>query len=209
MKSLSEVDINLDHVKRDLRLSIVARQPHSLFDAEENATENNEARYQLLEGCFYDYQLSDPRFCLEDIGENIILKHKLNSSLGTIAPNIFVGTLSVPILINETSDECGRIDLEVQSVKSGYRDDYRDMLEFITEKCTDLLLQVNSPVSQHFETDYTKDGQSLYQKFTFIRSIIATDEFVESVHRIVTEPVTKWAETFEEKDINDLKFLYD
>ncbi len=90
-----------------------------------------------------------------------------------------------------------------QSVKSRYRNDYRDMLELITEKCTDLLLQTNSPVSQHFEIDYTKDSQTLYQKFVFIKSIIGTDDFAEAIHRILTAPVTKWIETTEGKDIRN------
>jgi len=112
---------------------IDARRPDSLFDAEDNANEHNEARYQLVEGCYYDYQINDSNFVLGDIGENIIQRHKRATNLGTIAPNIFVGTLSVPLLSKETLEECCIIELEVQSVKSGYRDDYRDMLELITE----------------------------------------------------------------------------
>jgi len=213
MKSVSNIEINLDSVKEGLRLWIDARRPDSLFDAEENAAENNEARYQLVEGCHYDYQLgflennnqSDLKYILGDVGENIIQQHKRTANLGTIAPNIFVGTLSIPLLDRQSSEQLCKIDLEVQSVKSGYRNDYRDMLELITEKCTDLLLQANSPVSQHFEIDYTKDSQALYQKFSFIKSIIGTDEFAEAVHRIVTAPVTKWTETTEEKDIRNAR----
>jgi hypothetical protein len=176
-----------------------------LFDAEENAAENNEARYQLVEGCYYDYQISDSGFILGDIGENIIQQHKRTGNLGTIAPNIFVGTLSIPLFDRHTSEERCKIEFEVQSVKSGYRNDYRDMLELITEKCTDLLLQANSPVSQHFEIDYTKESQTLYQKFAFIKSVIGTDEFSEAIHRIVTAPVTRWTETTEEKDIRNAR----
>ncbi len=205
MKSLSNIEINLDSVKEGLRLWIDVRRPDSLFDAEENAAENNEARYQLVEGCYYDYQISDSGFVLGDIGENIIQQHKRTANLGTIAPNIFVGTLSIPLLDKHTSEELCKIELEVQSVKSGYRNDYRDMLELITEKCTDLLFQANSPVSQNFEIDYTKDSQTLYQKFSFIKSVIGTDEFAEAIHRIVTAPVTKWTETTEEKDIRNAR----
>lgn len=205
MNSLSNIEINFDSVKEGLRLWIDARRPDSLFDAEENAAENNEARYQLVEGCYYDYQLSDSGYVLGDIGENIIQQHKRTANLGTIAPNIFVGTLSIPLLDKHTSEELCKIELEVQSVKSSYRNDYRDMLELITEKCTDLLLQANSPVSQHFEIDYTKNSQTLYQKFAFIKSVIGTDEFAEAVHRIVTAPVTKWTETTEEKDIRNAR----
>lgn len=205
MKSLPNIEINLDSIQEDLRLWIDARRPDSLFDAGENAAENNEASYQLVEGCNYNYEISDDGFILGDVGENIIQPHIRKTNLGTIAPNIFVGTLSIPLLLKETSEECCRIELEVQSVKSGYRDDYRDMLELITEKCTDLLLQANSPVSQHFEIDYTKDSQTLYQKFAFIKSVIGTDEFSEAIHRIVTAPVTRWKETTEEKDIRNAR----
>jgi len=205
MKTVSNIEINLDSIQEGLRLWIDARRPDSLFDAEENALEHNEARFQLVEGCYYDYQLNDSQFILSDIGENIIQQHKRTTNLGTIAPNIFVGTLSIPILKKSSSKLCENIDLEVQSIKSGYRDDYRDMLELITEKCTDLLLQANSPVSQHFEIDYTKDSQTLYQKFAFIKSVIGTNEFTEAIHRIITAPVTKWTETSEEKDIRNAK----
>lgn len=203
MKPLSNIEINLDSVKEGLRLWIDARRSDSLFDAEENARENNEARFQLVEGCYYDYLINDSAYVLGDIGENIIQQHKRTTNLGTIAPNIFVGTLSIPLVEKSTAEECSKIELEVQSIKSGYRDDYRDMLELITEKCTDLLLQASSPVSQHFEIDYTKDSQTLYQKFSFIKSVIGTDEFVEAVHRVVIAPVTKWTETTEEKDIRN------
>ncbi|MCH7408941.1 DUF2357 domain-containing protein [Belliella sp. DSM 111904] len=176
-----------------------------MFDAQESAKEHNEARFQLIEGCSYDYQISDPSFILGDVGENIIQQHKRTTNLGTIAPNIFVGTLSIPILDKESSLEFCKVELEVQSIKSGYRDDYRDMLELITEKCTNLLLQSNSPVSQHLEIDYTKDSQTLYQKFAFINSVIGSDEFAEAIHRIVTAPVTKWTEATEEKDIRNAR----
>ena len=213
MKSVYNIEIRLDSIKEGLRLWIDARRPDSLFDASENSAEHNEVRYQLVEGCYYDYQLgfsesnnqSDCIYILGDIGENIIQQHKRTANLGTIAPNIFVGTLSIPLLHRNTSEELCKIEFEVKSVKSGYRNDYRDMLELITEKCTDLLLQANSPVSQHFEIDYTKDSQTLYQKFAFIKSVIGTDEFAEAVHRIVTAPVTKWTETTDEKDIRNAR----
>lgn len=205
MKPISSIDINLDDIQEGLRLWIDSRIPDSLFDAEGDADAYNEARYQLVEGCFYDYELSDDKFVLDDIGENIIQQHSRSTNVGTIAPNIFVGTLEIPILEKKTSKVCHTLYLEVQSVKTGYRDDYRDMLEFITDKCTDLLLQANSPVSQHFDIDYTKDSQTLYQRFSFIKSILGTDEFTEAVHRIVLSPVTKWAETTEEKDIRNIK----
>ena len=207
MKSVLNIEYDLDFIEEGLKLFIDAPKPNTLFDGEENAAENNEAKFQLVEGHFYDYQLSSPTYMLADIGENIIKRNHRNKHIGNIAPNLFVGTLFIPIVKKSDNEECGKIQLEVQSIKSGYRDDYRDMLEFITEKSTDLLLQANSPVNQHFEIDYSKDSQSLYQRFAFIKSIIGTNEFTEAIHRIVTTPTTKWTESLEERDIRNVRRL--
>ncbi len=205
MITIPNIEINLDSIKKGLSLLIDARQFGTLFDAGHNAAENNEARIQLKEGFYYDYQLTDPAFILGNIGENIIQQHKRISNSGTISPNIFVGTLAIPVLEKEGLKEVGSVELEVQSVKTKYREDYRDMLEFITEKCTELLLQASSPVSQKYEINYGADAQSLYQKFVFLKSILATEEFAEAVHRIVSAPVTRWTEKREEKDIRNAR----
>jgi len=204
VNELSEITLDLSHVEGGLSLIINERTSNTLFELAD-AQENGEARYQLKEGNFYDYELSNTEYHLEDPFDNIIQPHRRISHIGRISPNIYVGTLEIPLLKKGSSEAITKIRLEIQSVKSGYRDDYRDMLELITEKCTDLLLQANSPVSQHFEIDYTINSQSLYQKFAFIKSVIGTDEFAEAIHRIVTAPVTKWTETTEEKDIRNTR----
>ena len=205
MKPLSEIEISLDSVQEGLKLWISSKREGTLFDGIGTAVENNEARFQLVEGCYYDYEISDDKYKLEDIGENIIQQHKRHSNIGTISPNIFVGTLEISILKTENLEKCISIDLEVQSVKSGYREDYRDMLELITEKCTDLLLQSNSPVSHHFDVDHSDYNQTLYQKFAFIKSIINSTEFKDAIHRIVSAPATKWTDTYEEKDVRSVR----
>ena len=200
-----EITINLDTIEEGLKLWISSKRNGTLFDATQSAAVNNEARYQLMEGCYYDYEISKSEYSLGDIGENIIQQHKRHGNIGTISPNIFVGTLEVPVLKTESKENCTTIQLEVQSIKSGYRDDYRDMLELITEKCTDILLQTNSPVSQYFDIDHLKPNQTLYQKFCFVKSVIGTNEFTEAIHRIITAPVTQWTEASEEKDIRNAK----
>lgn len=205
MKSLPEVAINLDYIKEGLRLFLVARQSNTLFDAEQWVEENGEVRYQLVEGFYYDYEINNHDYSLGDIGENIVLQHKRNTNFGTIAPNIFVGTLTIPIYHKNNNEKSGDLELEVQSVKVGYRDDYRDMLEFITEKCTDLLLQANSPASHYFEIDYGKDSKVLYQKFAFVKSVVGSEEFSVAVHRITSAPVTQWSEREELRDIRQVK----
>lgn len=205
MKYLNAISIPLDYIQDGLLLYIEAKTSNSICDAEGSALENNEARFQLIEGCYYDFEFSDAAYTFREDSKQIVQPHKRNKHLGIISPNIFVGTLTLPISHNGFEKEDDTLELEVQSIKAGYRDDYRDMLELITEKCTDLLLQANSPVSHYFEVDYTKDPKTLYQKFAFIKSVIGTDEFAEAIHRIVTAPVTKWTETSESIDIRNTR----
>ena len=49
MKSVTSIVIKLDSIQDGLRLWIDARRPDSLFDSEENASDHNEVRYQLME----------------------------------------------------------------------------------------------------------------------------------------------------------------
>jgi predicted component of viral defense system (DUF524 family) len=201
MKKLSTVEIPLYSVEEGLCLWIDARCKDTLYDTAGDPEVHYEARFQLVEGCFYDYKLSSDKYILKDPYDNIVQPHKRIPNSGTIAPNIYVGTLEIGIHEKESNKYKGVVQLEVQSAKTGYRNDYHDMLALITEKCTDLLLLANSPVTHHFEVDYTKDSQTLYQRFAFIQSVLGTDEFAEAVHRIVSMPVTRWTETTEERDV--------
>jgi len=200
MEAKPFVNINLDHIEEGLQLTIDAKVGNTLFVLSD-ASENGEAEHQLVEGFSYDYEFSNNRYSLAK--DQIVQPHTRKKHLGTISPNIYVGTLALPIL--KEDKDIGNAFVEVRSVKADYRNDYRDMLELITEKCTDLLMQANSPVSHNFETDFKKDNETLYQKFAFIKSIIATDEFAESVHRIVSSPVTQWKEILEQKDIRNIR----
>ncbi len=205
MEKLSAIEIPLDSVEEGLCLWIDARTPGTLYDAQEDSEANHEARFQMVEGCFYDYKISSDKYILKDPFDNIVKPHKRITNSGTIAPNIYVGTLEIALYEKDTDNRKDVVKLEVQSVKSRYREDYRDMLSLITEKCTDLLLQADSPVAHHFEIDYTKDSQTLYQRFAFIQSVLGTDEFAEAVHRIVSMPVTRWTLATEDKDIRNVR----
>jgi hypothetical protein len=85
MESISHIIINLDSISEGLRLFIDSRNSNTLFDALQDAKENNEARFQLVEGCYYDFYFNQGEYSLGDIGENIIQQHKRLLNAGTIA----------------------------------------------------------------------------------------------------------------------------
>ena len=107
---------------------------------------------------------------------------------------------------NENSEEY-ILKLEVTSVKTNYRKDYRVMLGEITEKCTDLLMQHTSPVVQNFESDYKRDPKTYYQQFAFLKSIVDSEEFSDSVMKIISSPGTRWKEIEIEYDIRNIRRL--
>ncbi|MBT3756592.1 MAG: DUF2357 domain-containing protein [Candidatus Cloacimonetes bacterium] len=170
----------------------------------ETASENGEAIVQLMEGCTYEYKLSE-NYQLGNKSK-IVSKSKANKSCGRINTGIFVGTLTLDI-IDFKSGIISKVDLEVRSVKTSYREDYRFMLEFIAEKCTDLLMLHTSPVTQSFTPDHELNPETLYQRFAFIKSILDSDEFKQSVNRIISDPVTSWSNIEENIDIRRMSRL--
>ncbi|KAA2240055.1 DUF2357 domain-containing protein [Chitinophaga agrisoli] len=167
------------------------------------AKEYGEAVIQISEGCSYEYAVTAG---YDLAGDNrIVRSSSLRKSAGSIHPNIYVGTLTIDVMDLSRKEKCGEIQLEVRSIKTDYRTDYRYMLEEITEKCTELLMQQHAPIHQYFTIDFNKDALTLYQRFSFIKSILDTDEFNDAVHRILLSPVTNWEETEVERNISNVK----
>jgi hypothetical protein len=200
MENKVSFEIPLDEIEENLKLQIISKKENTLF-FDKDAFTNNESPYQLIEGSFYEYQFSSKEYSFKK--DLIIDPSSFSKHQGRISPNIYVGNLLIPIYSNENI--VGKIELEIQSIKSTYREDYRYMLECITEKCTDLILQANSPVSHTFITDFESDSQTLYQRFAFVKSIITSQEFKEAIQRIILNPTTKWIEQVELTDARKIK----
>ena len=181
--------IELSHIKQGLVLEIKG-DANTLFEiSDEDAMRYGEAIIQLIEGCTYEYQFSEEDiYFKEESKKNAIVSYsKFGKHKGSINPNINVGTHSL-----EIDGSSILLPVEVRSLKSEYRTEYRFMLESITEKCTDLIMQIDSPINQYFETDFNKNPETLYQRFSFVKSIIDSVEFEEAIQKIVSNPTTKY-----------------
>lgn len=177
------------------------------------------SQYQILEGNFYNYYflwhgVANHKYQLR---ENVIVKNTLREGVseGRISPNIYVGSLPLTIYNKETNTDAGEITLEVIATKlddnsipkedPNYRKNYQFMLKNIAEKCTELLMQINSPITQNFEINFNKDNETIYQRFAFVRALINTNEFNEAIQKIIASPTTKWREELELKDIRSVR----
>ena len=179
------------------------------YDDEAN---DEEPQYLLREGCSYLYEIIGG---LEDhvyqfAEKSGILFYSLNKkhrNRGTIKTGNYVGTLRLEIIDLDTSERLGLVELEIESEKLDYRSDYQTMLNEIEEYYTDLVLQQGSPVTQKLEIDEETTYNTLYQKFSFLRSIVENPIFVESIHKIISNPIRKWSDTCTERSIVQVKRL--
>lgn len=184
-----------------IAIAIYEETPGSVFIIDEQeATEYGESRYQLAEGLSYEYSLPTG-YQFEE--SEIIRVSKIDSSKGRISTSIYVGSLEIDIL--QKDEAVGSLTLEIRSAKTNYRTDYRKMMEDITMKCTDLLMQQSSPVYQHFTPNIDKDPQTLYQQFAFVDSIIRSDHFLDSLYRINSMPVKRWEPVEKHKNIAHIR----
>ncbi len=195
----------------EIRLCIYPSSNNAMLFEEEDAVDYGESRWQLQEGCTYEYELvSDNGHTYQFMDEDEIVRFShspRHPNAGTLKTGIYVGSLSLAIRDTEFDCEIAKVALEIKSVKADYRTDYRKMLEDITAYYTDLVLMQGSPVTQKLEIDNDTPQQTLYQRYAFVRSIVESSAFQEAINKIAASPVRKWEETIVERDVSNVKRL--
>lgn len=198
-----ELLITIETADGGVSVRVIAeeRTEPTIFELDEwEAFEHGEARVQLLEGCFYEYEVLG-NYLLRP--SPAVVPSRINPAMGRLTPNVYVGTLTIEVLRLSDSTCCGEIKIEVRSRKASYRSDYRLMLEGITERCTDLLFYYNAPVTHPFTPDYASEPQVLYQRFAFVNAVLTSRGFEIAFQKIIRNPITKWAGEDAEKDIRN------
>jgi len=206
------LQIPLDALESGLILTIYP-EGNALFREIDilEAEEFSESRFQILEGNSYEYHFNKENFQLSASISGIVIPSKRHSSSGRIVPNIYVGTLTLDILNTAKESAISKLDIEVlatkfnQELDKSYRENYRFMLEDITDKCTELLMQINSPIHQTFEIDFDSNKNTVYQRFCFVQSILSNSDFAESVQKVISNPKTNWDEENEISDIRKIR----
>lgn len=195
-------------VTESLQLLIYANSA-PLFE-EQDASDYGESKWQLQEGKEYDFELLENGMDAINwtvVGSDAIFqRNQKHPNRGKIKTGIYVGTVNFSVRNTITGLELP-VRIEIQSIKTSYRGDYRKMLTDITSYYTDLVMQQGSPVTQKFDVDYDTPQQTLYQKFAFVKSIIDSEAFEESLHKVISNPVRKWTENVAERRIESVKRL--
>jgi predicted component of viral defense system (DUF524 family) len=206
------LQISLNNIETGLILTIYPEDNAELREIDIfQAEEYSESQFQILEGNSYEYHFNKDNFQLSASISGIIIPSKRHLSSGRIVPNIYVGTLTLDIINTAEFKTVSSFDLEVlatkfnQTLDKSYRENYRFMLEDITDKCTELLMQINSPVHQTFEIDFNSNQNTIYQRFCFVQSILNNSDFAEAVQKVISNPKTNWDEENEISDIRKIR----
>lgn len=190
---------------KDVKIEIVADGNEYLFQLDtELAIEIGESPYQIAEGAFYEYEIIDSNeYGLRTSSSRVVRESKRNPTRGRIEPNIFVGKLKVEVYRISDKQTIDSFVLEVLATKfdkeldNSYRSNYRQMLEDIAEQSTELLMQIDTPVFQSYDIDYTANAQTVYQRFCFVQSFVGSQSFEEALLQIFNNPSTTWNEVQE------------
>ena len=160
--------------------------------APNQAFEQGEACVQLLEGCEHEFELygaDDLQLQLVSDVRGVLSFSRLNHphTSGRLCPRLYVGTIDLG-LFDEKGSEVSRLPLEIRSLKLGYREHYRHMLEFITDQCLSLLLQIRSPATGNLVPDPGSDADTIGQRFEFLKALVDSPEFRDAITRITAIP---------------------
>ena len=193
--------IDLSKIDKDLVLEIFPELNSRLRQIDKiEADQFNESEYQLFEGHTYEYEfLGENRsiYRLQSRINGIVIPSNRHQYRGRITPNIYVGQLNLEINNSETH-KLDSISLEVIATKfnrledKSYRENYRKMLEDITDKCTELMMQIVTPITQNVTINYNIDSKTSYQRFCFVKSFLDSEDFEDAILKIISNSSTMW-----------------
>ena len=116
----------------EIKLYIYPALGSSMLFEEEDAVDYGESRWQLQEGCTYEYELvSDNGHTYQFMDEDEIVRFShspRHPNAGTLKTGIYVGSLSLAIRDTELDCEIAKVNIEIKSVKAEYRTDRKSVV---------------------------------------------------------------------------------
>lgn len=161
------------------------------------------AGVQLLEGCEYHYAIVletvSPRSSVTTDRPEIFRPDPWPRLTGRIRPGLFTGTLPVGVFVD--GRRIGGFELEVRSLKLDYLSHYRWMLRDLADTMAEVIMRSFAPAQNRFTFRTGVDAPTVYQRFAFLRSIVAGDAFEAAIAQILSSPHREWREEEEMRPI--------
>jgi predicted component of viral defense system (DUF524 family) len=182
-----------------LRISLLPRKRYSgvplIDDSADPNADPTVSPIQLLEGQEYGYEWEfdgvHPARVITD-PEDIFQPDLDSGRRGRLRPGLATGLVRVEL--RSEASVIGQLELEVRSSKLSYRLQYRWMLKDIADQMTELVMMRFASSSTSFEQDTTRDAVTLYQRFEFLRSLLADETMQVALQEIRRRPHVAWEE---------------
>ncbi len=169
------------------------------------AREHGEEAVQLLEGRSYDFELLNARGKLCIQATRVVKPSLIRPAIGRIDTGVETGMLQLVLEDLDTSIPMARGSVEVLSAKINYREDYRGMLRFIAEECSELLFDIRASARMRLEPKFKSGTHNLQQKVEFLAAELTSRRFVAALQRVTTMPHQKLHPQREEYGISRLR----
>lgn len=151
------------------------------------------APVQLLEGTEYRYEIDvDSNGVIETDRAELFAPDDSTGRTGRFRPGLHVGLLPLSIRLNGVA--VGHCTLEVRAHKLDYLSQYRWMLRDIADMTAEVLMERFGASEQRFAIDEHADARTLYQRFVFLKSLLADEELVAALWSVVERPYVSWEE---------------
>ena len=150
-------------------------------------------RVQLLEGTeyLYEFRFVNPEGVVATDRPEVFQPDTASGVRGRLRPALYTGTL--PVVVRSSGGiDVGRFSVEVRSRKLNYLSEYRWMLRDIAEHMTEIVMERFAVAEREFAIDDTRDAETLYERFAFLKSLVSGEAFQAAIQRILTRPHVAW-----------------
>jgi hypothetical protein len=173
--------------------------------APEEARQSGEEGIQLLEGRNYDFELLHARGKLRVQANRVVKPSSIRPTIGRIETGLETGLLQVVLEDAQGNVPVARGLVEVLSTKIDYRQDYRGMLSFIANECSELLFDIRASARMRLAPKFKLGPHNLQRQVEFLAAELTSRSFAAALQRVSAMPHQKLHAHWEEHGISQLR----
>lgn len=171
----------------------------------EEARQHGEEAIQLLEGHSYDFELLNAHGKLRVQANRVVKPSSIRPTIGRIDTGVETGLLQLVLEDAQNNIPVARGAVEVLSAKINYRADYRGMLSFIADECSELLFDIRASARMRLAPKFKPGSHNLQRQLEFLTAELTSRRFVTALQRVTAMPHQKLEAHWEEHGISRLR----
>jgi predicted component of viral defense system (DUF524 family) len=173
--------------------------------AQGEAWQHGEETIQLLEGHSYDFELLNAREKLCVQPSRIVKPSLIRPTIGRIDTGVETGLLQLILEDVQSKVPAARGAVEILSAKINYRQDYRGMLSFIADECSELLFDIRASARMRLTPKFKPGSNNLQRQLEFLAAELTSRRFVAALQRVTAMPHQKLQGEWEQCEISKLR----